>query len=67
MEYEVKKGKKVGGRWEGIQGREMSPEVDEGEALGGGGGGSASGVRKTFLLLWKVFLPTLGQPDIWAP
>lgn len=38
MEYEVKKGKKVGGRLGGMQGREMSLELVKGEARGGGYG-----------------------------
>lgn len=35
MEYEVKKGKKVGGRLGGVQGREMSPELGTWEAWDG--------------------------------
>lgn len=38
MEYEVKKGKKVGGRLEGVRGREMSPESEKWEAWGEEGG-----------------------------
>lgn len=38
MEYEVKKGKKVGGRLGGMRGRELSPELAKWEAWGGSEG-----------------------------
>lgn len=38
MEYEVKKGKKVGGRLGGMQGRELSPKLAKWEAWHGSEG-----------------------------
>lgn len=62
MEYEVKKGKKVGGSLGGMQGREMPLELVKWEAWGG------QGLEwvESFFSSEKTVLPTLGPSDLWA-
>lgn len=55
MEYEVKKGKKVGGRWGGMQGREMSPELGKWEVWVGVL--DREGIGRAFFPIWKDLPP----------
>lgn len=63
MDYEVKKGKKVGGSWGQTHGERNVPGAGQGASLGMG---AADGTNAALLLQWEGLPATRGQPYMWA-